>query len=164
MVTLIGLAEVSCAMDIAAMDTERAVDVGQRLMQEDAQWNAEDIELAEGAARRILIDTLDNMDGEMIVETLEDTTGISAEWIRTAIAATHQECPEYLPWAESSLGTPRPSNLAGRPAQLATEIPSRQRRQLDERTRAMAAFIAENLATEDETTELYAVAKAACGL
>eukprot|EP01043_Picozoa_sp_COSAG02_P062054 COSAG02_NODE_8471_length_2561_cov_4.772949_2_plen_165_part_00 len=164
------------------MDTEQAVDVGHRLMQEDIEiaeeWNGEDIAIAEGAARRILIDTLDNMDGEMIVGTLEETTGISAEWIRTAIAATHQECPEYLPWAGTVLGTPRGtpqgtprhSNPAGRPGhtatsvKFATEIPSPQQRQLDERTRTMAAFIAETLATEDEKTEFFAVAKAACGL
>lgn len=145
------------AMDM--MDTEQAVELGQRLMLGDGECTEQDDELAEGAARRILIDTLDNMDGEMIVGTLEETTGISAEWIRTAIAATHQQYPEYLPWAEPVLGSPRPSSEDGQ-----SDEPLSRRELLDQRTRAMAAFITEHLATEDETTQFFAVAKAACGL
>ena len=76
------------AMDLTRVDSAQATEVSERLMREE-DWNDEDENLAEAAARRILVDTLDKMDGELIVETLEGTQGISAEWIRTAIAATH---------------------------------------------------------------------------
>ena len=75
-------------MDLPRVDSAQATEVSERLMREE-DWNDEDENLAEAAARRILVDTLDKMDGELIVETLEGTQGISAEWIRTAIAATH---------------------------------------------------------------------------
>lgn len=152
-------------MDLT-VDSDQAAELRERLMREE-DWNDEDPDLAEAAARRILVDTLDNMDGELIVETLEGTQGISAEWIRTAIAATHEHYPEYLPWADtatgSAAGTPRPGAMGGEEPSAYLRL-SQQRQLLEERTRAMAAFISENLATEDESTRIFAVAKAALGL
>jgi len=153
-------------MDLTRVDSAQATEVSERLMREE-DWNDEDENLAEAAARRILVDTLDNMDGELIVETLEGTQGISAEWIRTAIAATHEQYPDYLPWADTMtgtpVGTPRPGTASDEEPRAYLRL-SQQRQLLEERTRAMAAFITENLATEDESTRIYAVAKAACGL